>query len=203
MITSCRQNVIQNQNIVIGNLLFENVGKFRYLGVTVTNRPTNDIRKEIKLRINMGNACYYSFEKLLSSSLLPKKFKVKTYKTIILPVVLYRRLRVLENKVLRKIYEAKEDKITGEWRKLHNAELHALYSSPNIIRNLKSRRLRWAGHLVCMELTRNAYRNPGSLIRTKFETPIKWMEVSRFSSSKEIAPCTVCCEGDVHCGISH
>ena len=119
----------------------------RYLGVTVTN--TNDIRGEIKRRINMGNACYYSLEKILSSRLLSKKLKVKQYKTIILPVVLYgcetwsltlreeRRLRVLENKVLRKIFGAKKDEITGEWRKLHNAELHALYSSSNIIRNLK------------------------------------------------------------------
>ena len=60
--------------------------KFRYLGVTVTN--TNDIRKEIKRRINMGNACYYSLEKILSSRLLSKKLKLKTYKTIILPVVI-------------------------------------------------------------------------------------------------------------------
>ena len=50
------------------------------------------------------------------------------------------------------------DEITGEWRKLHNAELHALYSLPSIIRNLKSRRLRWAGHVACMEQFRNAYR---------------------------------------------
>ena len=64
MITSSHQNVIQNQNIVIGNLSFENVEKFRYLGVTLTN--TNDTREEIKLRINMGNACYYSLEKILS-----------------------------------------------------------------------------------------------------------------------------------------
>ena len=111
MIASRRQNVIQNQNIVIGKLSFENVEKFRYLGVTVTN--TNDIREEIKRRINMGNACYYSLEKIVSSRLLSKKLKVKTYKTIILPVVLYgceiwsltlreeHKLRVLENKVLR------------------------------------------------------------------------------------------------------
>ena len=59
---------------------------------------------------------------------------------------------MFENKVLRKIFGAKrDDEITGEWRKLHNVELHALYSSPNIIRNLKSRRLRWAGHIACME----------------------------------------------------
>ena len=68
------------------------------------------------------------------------------------------RLRVFENKVFRKIFGAKKDEITGEWTKLHNAELHALYSSPNIIRNLKSRRLRWAGHVERMEQSRNAYR---------------------------------------------
>ena len=60
---------------------------------------------------------------------------------------------MLENNELRKIFGAKRDEITGEWRKLH-----ALYSSPNIIRSLKSRRLRWAGHLPCMEQSRNAYR---------------------------------------------
>ena len=121
----------------------------------------------------MGNACY-SLGKILSSHLLSKKLKVNTgtYKTIrhILPVVLYgcenwsltfreeHRLRVFENKVLRKIFGAKRDEITGEWRKLHNAELHALYFSPNIISNLKSRRLRWAGHVARMEQLRNEYR---------------------------------------------
>ena len=68
MITSRHQNVIQNQNIVIGNLSFENAETFRYLGVTVTN--TNDVHEKIKRRINMGHACYYSPEKILSSRLL-------------------------------------------------------------------------------------------------------------------------------------
>ncbi|KAJ4445918.1 hypothetical protein ANN_12604 [Periplaneta americana] len=68
-----------------------------------------------------------------------------------------RRLRVFENKILRKIFGAKRDEITGERRKLHNAELHALYSSPDIIRNIKSRRLRWAGHVARMGESRNAY----------------------------------------------
>ena len=118
----------------------------------------------------MGYACYYSLEKILSSHLLSKKLKVKTYKTIILPVVLYgcetlsltlreeHWLRVFVNIVFRKIFGAKRDEITGEWRKLLNAKLQALYSSPNIIRNLKSRRLRWAGHVARMEQSRNAYR---------------------------------------------
>ncbi|KAJ4448554.1 hypothetical protein ANN_10572 [Periplaneta americana] len=68
------------------------------------------------------------------------------------------KLRVFENKVLRKIFGAKRDEVTGEWRKLHNAELHALYSSPDIIRNIKSRRLRWAGHVARMGESRSAYR---------------------------------------------
>ena len=94
---------------------FEKVKKkFKYLGVTVTN--TNDICEEIKPRLNIGNACYYSLEKMLSSRLISKKLKVHTYKNILLPVALYgfetwsltlreeHRLRVIENKVLRKIF---------------------------------------------------------------------------------------------------
>ncbi|KAJ4439480.1 hypothetical protein ANN_07604 [Periplaneta americana] len=168
MIMSRDGNIVRNGNINIGDLSFEEVEKFKYLGATVTN--INDTREEIKRRINMGNACYYSVEKLLSSSLLSKNLKVRIYKTVILPVLLYgcetwtltlreeHRLRVFENKVLRKIFGAKRDEVTGEWRKLHNTELHALYSSPDIIRNLKSRRLRWAGHVARMGESRNAYR---------------------------------------------
>ena len=65
---------------------------------------------------------------------------------------------MFENKVLREIFGAKRDEIAGEWRTLHNAELYALYFSPTIVRNLKSRRLRWAGHVARMEQSRNAYR---------------------------------------------
>ncbi|KAJ4447832.1 hypothetical protein ANN_09840 [Periplaneta americana] len=65
---------------------------------------------------------------------------------------------MFENKVLRKIFGAKRGEVTGEWRKLHNAELHTLDSSSDIIRNMKSRRLRWAGHVARMGESRNAYR---------------------------------------------
>jgi hypothetical protein len=68
------------------------------------------------------------------------------------------RLRVIENRVLRKIFGPRRDEVTGERRKLHNEELHNLYSSPNTIRMIKSRRMRWARHLARMLETRNAYR---------------------------------------------
>ncbi|KAJ4430145.1 hypothetical protein ANN_22355 [Periplaneta americana] len=133
MIMSHDENIVRNGNIKIGNLSFEEVEKIKYLGATV--------------------------EKLLSSSLLSKNLKVRIYKTVILPIVLYgcetwtltlreeHRLRVFENRVLRKIFGAKRDE-----------ELHALYSSSDIIRNIKYRRLRWAGHVARMGESRNAYR---------------------------------------------
>ena len=87
---------------------------------------------------------------------------IKIYITIILPVVLYRcetwsltlreehRLRVSENRVLRRIFGPRRDKITGEWRKLHTEELNDLYCSPSIVRVIKLRRMRLAGHVACM-----------------------------------------------------
>jgi hypothetical protein len=61
-----------------------------------------------------------------------------------------RRLRVFENRVLRRIFGPKRDEVTGEWSKLHNEELHDLYCSPNFVRVIKSRRMRWAGHVARM-----------------------------------------------------
>jgi hypothetical protein len=134
---------------------------------TLTNQ--NDIHDEIKSRLNSRNACYYSVQNLLSSRLISKNLKIKIYKTVILPVVLYgcetwsltlrkeHRLRILENRVLRRIFGPKRDE-DGSWRKLHNDELHNLYSSPNIVRVIKSRRMRWAGHVAHMGEGRGVYR---------------------------------------------
>jgi hypothetical protein len=120
------------------------------------------IQEEIKRRLNSGNVCYHSVQNLLSSRLLSKNVKVRIYKSIILPVVLYghetwsltvregHRLRVFEKRVLRRIFGPKRDVVTGGWRKLHNEELHNLYSSPSIIRIIKWRRMRWAGHVARM-----------------------------------------------------
>jgi hypothetical protein len=68
------------------------------------------------------------------------------------------RLRVFENRVPRIIFEPKRNEVTGGWRKLHNEELHSLYSSPSIIKMINSRRMRWAVYVVCMDEKRNTYR---------------------------------------------
>jgi hypothetical protein len=68
------------------------------------------------------------------------------------------RLRVFENRLLRRIFGPKRDEVTGEWRKMLNGELHNLYSSPDIIRQIKSRRMNWMGHVARMEEGRNVYR---------------------------------------------
>jgi hypothetical protein len=65
---------------------------------------------------------------------------------------------VFENSVLRRIFGPRRDEVTGEWRKLHTEELHILYSTPNIIKQIKSRRTRWAGHVACMGEETNVYR---------------------------------------------
>ena len=99
-------------------------------------------------------------QNLLSSRLLSKNLKIKIYRTISLSAVLYgcktwsltlregRRLRAFENRVLRRIFGPKRDEVPREWRKMRNEELNGLYCSPNIVRVIKSRRIRWAGQVA-------------------------------------------------------
>jgi hypothetical protein len=130
----------------------------------------------------------------LFSRLLSRNVKIKIYKTIILPVVLYgcetlsftlreeHILRVFENRVLRRIFGPKRDEVTGGWRKMHNEELHGLYSLPSIVRVIKARRMRWAGHVAHMGEVRGAYnilvgrpegRRPLGRPRRRWEDNIK------------------------------
>ena len=144
------------------------VEEFKYLGTTLTNQ--NSIQEEIMSRLKSQNACYHSVQNLLSSSLLSKNLKIKINRTIILPVLLYGcetwlftlredcRLRVFENRVLRRINGPRRDEVKGEWRKLHNEELYDLYSSPKIVWVIKFSRMRWAGHVACMGERRGIYR---------------------------------------------
>ena len=87
MITSQDQNAGRSYSMKIDNSSIERVEEFKYFGTMLTNK--NSIQEEIKSRLKLGNACYYSVQNLLSSSLLPKKLKIKIYRNIILPVVLY------------------------------------------------------------------------------------------------------------------
>jgi hypothetical protein len=102
--------------------------------------------------------------------LLSRNVKVRIYKTIIYPALVYgwetwsltlreeHKLRVFENRVLRRIFGPKRDRVMGGWRKLHNEELHNLYSLPSIIRIIKSMRMRWVGRVARMGEKRNIYR---------------------------------------------
>jgi len=162
------QNAGRIQSIRIDNSTFERVEGFKYFGTTLTNQ--NSIAEEIKSRLRSRNACYHSVQNLLSSTLLSKNLKIKIHRTIMLPVVLYgceawsltlreeRKLRMFENMVLRRIFGPRRDDVTGEWRRLHNEELNDLYSSPNIVRVIKSRKMRWAGHVARIGEERGVYR---------------------------------------------
>jgi hypothetical protein len=119
MLLSRHQNAGQNHDIKIGNSCFENVAQFRYLRTTITNR--NLIEEEIKRRLNSGNACYRSVQDFSSSRLPSKNVRIRIYKIIILPVVLYacetwsltlreeHRLKVFENRMLRRIFGPKRE----------------------------------------------------------------------------------------------
>jgi len=144
---SLDQNAGRFHSLRIDNSTLEGVEEFKYLGTTLTNQ--NSIPEEIKSRLRSGNACYHSVQNLLSSRSLTKNLKIKIYRNIILPFVLYGcetwsltlreewELRVFENMVLRRIFGPRREEVTGDWRRLHNEELNDLYSSPNIVRVIK------------------------------------------------------------------
>jgi hypothetical protein len=124
MLMSRSQKIGQKHSIKIANRSFAYVAKFKYLGTTLTDQ--NHMHEEINIRLNSGNACYHSVQSLLASSLLSRNLRVKIYRTIILPVVLYacetwsltlreeHRLRMFENRVLRRIFGPNRDEVTGE-----------------------------------------------------------------------------------------
>jgi len=164
MITSRDIGNEENENIRIRDEVIEKVNKFTYLGAYVTSK--NEVTEEIKSRLVSGNACFYSVQKLLTSRLISRKLKLKIYRTAILPdgceswsttLADEHKLRVFESKVLRKIYGPKRDEMTGEWRRLHNEEQQGLYDSPDVVKIMKSRRLRWAGHVARMGKKRRLY----------------------------------------------
>ena len=129
MVMSQDQNAERSYNIKTDSISCEGVEEFRYLGTTLTNQ--NTIQEKIKSRMKARNAYYHLVQNLLSSSFLSKNTKIKIYRTIFtcclhgceiwsLTLREERRLRVFENRALGRIFGPKRDKVTGEWRKLHN-----------------------------------------------------------------------------------
>jgi len=120
------------------------------------------------MRLQSANKCFYGLSKIFRSRAISKNLKVRMYLTLLRPIVLYGaetwslrkteelRLAVFERKVPRKIYGAHFDAQTNEWRRLHNDELQSLFQRPNIIKEIKKRRLVWTGH---------AWRKHESLIK--------------------------------------
>jgi len=137
---------------IVYNITFERGEEVKYLETNLTVH--NSIAEEIKSRLRLRNACYHLVQNLMSSGLLPKNLKIKIYRTIILPVVLYGcetwSLTFTEERKLRKIFGPRRDEVTGEWRRLRNEEPNDFYCSPNNVRVIKSRRMRWAGHVARM-----------------------------------------------------
>jgi hypothetical protein len=129
-----------------------------YFGTTVTNEHW--IQKEIKRRLDSGNVFHHSVQNILSCPLLSKIIRIRIHKTIILPVILYvyetwsltlrgkYRLGMSEGRVLRGIFGPKRYEVKGGRRKLYNEVFHDLYSSPSVIRIIKSKRVGREGHVA-------------------------------------------------------
>jgi hypothetical protein len=167
MVVSRYQNAGRSHSIKTDNKSFGKVKKFKYLETIPTNK--NSIQEASKGRLKSGNACYHSVQNILYSSLLSKNIKIKIYRTIILSVFQgwetwfltlreEHRLRVFEDRVLRRIFVFKRDGVTREWRSLGNEELNDLYFSLTIIPLRKARSTIRAGHVAGVEERRGAYR---------------------------------------------
>jgi hypothetical protein len=148
IVMSRNPNAGRSHNNKLDNRSFERVEESKYLGTTLTNK--NSIQEEIKSRLKSENPCYYSVQNLLSYSFRSKNLKIKTKRTIILPVVLYGceswylilreecRMTVFENRALRRIFGPKRGEITGERTKLHNGK--QMFCTPHQILFRRSNR---------------------------------------------------------------
>jgi hypothetical protein len=143
-------------HLEVGAYKFNRVQKFKYLCSLLTQN--NEIQEEIKARIHAGNKCYFGLNKLFKSRMLSKSLKIQLYRTLIRPVVMYgcetwtfhkiqqNTLLVFERKILRSIFGPCIERNTEEWRIRHNVEIKELYQKPNIVNDIRKRRLFWAGH---------------------------------------------------------
>ena len=161
-------------DIQVEDMIFSGVQNFTYLGVDVNYN--NKVSHEIKKRIMAGNRAYFANIKLITSRSISRATKMKIYKSLIRTVVTYgsetwnlsasdaNKLRIFERKVIRKIYGGiSADGIT--WRRRTNAEIDELLNKEDIVRYIKSQRLRWIGHIERMA----SHRTPNSIYKAAME----------------------------------
>lgn len=146
---------IYNIPFCINGHAFERVNEFKYLGTIINDQ--NKLRAEINTRIKSANKCFFALKKQFRSKFISRKTKLRVYKTLILPVLLYgsetwtlnldiqRSLETFERKILRTIFGPVQEH--GCWRTRYNFELYRLYKQPQVIQVIRSNRLRWIGHL--------------------------------------------------------
>ncbi|KAI5633037.1 hypothetical protein NE865_14255 [Phthorimaea operculella] len=157
----------RRNDVSVNGVTYKGVSKFKYLGCTVTD--TNQRQEEIDIRIQNALRCSAALHKILTSKLISRRTKIRVYKTVIRPILMYgceawtltlkeeNKLLVAERKIFRKILgpTQRED---GTWRSRKNLEMEQLISEPNIIGEIKSARLRWLGHVERMGEDRAAKR---------------------------------------------
>lgn len=189
MKTSRAQPARRPESIEMVGYNFPVHSQFKYLGSMVTE--DNDIPAEIKGRMEAGNRCFWSLSKVLRLNAIPRKAKLRLYKTMIRPVVTYgseswvltqeweQRLRIWERKVLRRIFGPIFDPNDMRWRIRTNEELRELYNEPDIVTFIKKGRLRWIGHVERMDSTRvprkMLYGKPGGS-RRRGRPRTRWVD---------------------------
>ncbi|XP_054086050.1 putative uncharacterized transposon-derived protein F52C9.6 isoform X2 [Zeugodacus cucurbitae] len=176
-------------HVTVDSHNFEVVDNFVYLGTSINN--TNNVSLEIQRRITLANRCYFGLSRQLKSKVLSRRTKIKLYKSLIIPVLMYgaeawtmttsdeTTLGVFERKVLRKIYGPLNIG-NGEYRRRWNDELYDLYDDIDIVQRIKRQRLRWLGHVVRMEENTPALKVfdavPAGGSRGRGRPPLRWKD---------------------------
>jgi hypothetical protein len=157
-----RNETEDRSDLTVERMVFEEVTTFKYLGSLITKK--NEIGEEIKMRIAAGNRCYYGLQHLFRSRTVSRIVKIKIYKSIFQPIVMFgceawsmtekdrTRLNMWERKILRKVYGPVTEQ--GIWRIRRNEELRELYKAPDLVVDIKRKRLEWLGHVTRMDQRR-------------------------------------------------